>query len=276
MSKIQLSGTRRSVIAGSWYPGTAAGLTSTIEEYLAQVDQSAIEGELYGLISPHAGYVYSGQVAAYAYKQLEGKKYDTVAVISPSHRMYIPGYGFTAARYYETPLGKVELDVVSLTALDDAVSLTALQGDSEHSLEIQLPFLQHMLGEFKLLPVMMGEQSLSSCQKLANGLVQVLQGKNALLVASTDLSHFHSYSAAQQLDNYVLEHIAAYDPAGLMSDLKMGKCEACGGAPVTTVMLAAQQLGANKAKILKYANSGDVTGDHSQVVGYAAGAIYSV
>ena len=274
MDRIDTKRVRHSVIAGSWYPGTEGQLRKTVQGYLGDVEKEELDGELVGLISPHAGYIYSGQVAAYAYKQLDGVSYDAVAIISPVHRMFMGRFAVTSAAAYETPLGLVEVDVDLIEAMNKEIDLTHVAQDNEHSLEIQLPFLQVVLGEFKLLPIMMGDQGLSSCQKLGTALDKILKGKNVLLLASTDLSHFHNYDAAMRLDEIVLERVRAYDPEGLVSDLERGKCEACGGGPVIAVMLAAQKLGANRAKVLKYMNSGDVTGDRSQVVGYMAAALY--
>ncbi len=274
MDGINPKAVRRSVIAGSWYPGTEQQLRKTVQGYLDNVEKERLDGELIGLISPHAGYIYSGQVAAYAYKQLDGVSYETVAVISPVHRMLVGRFAATSAAAYETPLGLVEVDTALVAAIDKEVGLAYVAQDNEHSLEIQLPFLQVVLGQFKLLPIMMGDQDLFSCQNLGTALAKVLKGKKALLVASTDLSHFHNYDTAVRLDEIVLERVGAYDPEGLAQDLKKGKCEACGGGPVIAVMLAAKELGANKAKVLKYMNSGDVTGDHYQVVGYMAAALY--
>jgi len=144
----------------------------------------------------------------------------------------------------------------------------------EHSLEIQLPFLQVVLGDFELVPLVMGEHDFYTCEELAKAIVEVVKGERALLVASTDLSHFHPYPQAVALDKVVLEHVEAFDPEGLSRDLRSGRCEACGGGPMVAVMLAAKALGASGAKVLKYANSGDVTGDRSSVVGYMAAAIY--
>ena len=274
MDKIDPKNVRRSVIAGSWYPGTEGQLRKTVQGYLDNVEKEELDGDLIGLISPHAGYIYSGQVAAYAYKQLDGASYDAVAVISPVHRMFVDRFAATSAAAYETPLGLVEVDAELVEATDKEIGLARVPQDNEHSLEIQLPFLQVVLSEFKLLPIMMGDQDLSSCQELGTALAKVLQGKKVLLVASTDLSHFHNYDAAVRLDEIVLERVGAYDPEGLAKDLERRKCEACGGGPVIAVMLAAHELGANKAKVLKYMNSGDVTGDRSQVVGYMAAALY--
>lgn len=275
MDKVDPKNVRPSVIAGTWYPGTKGELERTIEGFLANVENGRVDGELIGLISPHAGYIYSGQVAAYAYKQLQGLSFDTVAVISPVHRMYVGRFAVTDKAYYETPLGLIEINAELVEAIDRQVELNRVRRDEEHSLEIQLPFLQRVLGEFKLMPIMMGDQSLASCQALAQALAQALDGEKALLVASTDLYHGHDYDTAVRLDRIVLDYIEAYDPEGLAQALERGHCEACGGGPVVVAMLAAKALGADKAQVLKYANSGDVTGDRwGRIVGYAAGALY--
>ena len=270
---------RRSVIAGTWYPGQPERLRQTVDGFLRSVEPQLVQGELMGLIAPHAGYDYSGQIAACAYRLLQhngGARafYDLVVVISPLHRMLLGEFATAQAAHYETPLGLVPLDSEAVDALDEAVGLNRVDFDNEHSLEIQLPFLQVVLGEFKLLPVMMGSQDIASCQKLAAALAGLLGSRPALLVASTDLSHFHPYDHAVQIDRATLAYIARFDPEGLAQALQGHKAEACGGGPVVATMLAARMLGANRAQVLKYANSGDMTGDRSSVVGYAAGVIY--
>jgi hypothetical protein len=272
-------GIRKSIIAGSWYPSQPHRLRDSIESFLSKVEAKPIEGELMGLIAPHAGYAYSGQVAAHAYKQLRRngspiQTFDLVAVISPLHRMPLGEFATPQAAHYETPLGLVALDTEAVDALDQAVGLNRARADNEHSLEIQLPFLQVVLGEFRLLPVMMGSQSLASCQRLADALADLLRRRSALLVASTDLSHFYPYRRAMQIDRQTLQYIDRFDPQGLARALESGEAEACGGGPVVTAMLSARALGADETKVLKYANSGDVTGDRGSVVGYAAGVIY--
>lgn len=267
---------RHSVIAGSWYPGNPKQLQNMIQSFLDQVTPQPLEGELIGLISPHAGYVYSGQVAAYAYAQLRSKTFSKVVVVSPVHRMYTGRFAVTDKAYYETPLGLVPVDADLVQAIERNVELNRVSQDMEHSLEIQLPFLQHVLGDFTLAPIMMGEQDWESASELGHALAQAIGQERVLLVASTDLSHFHSYSEAVRLDQIVLDRITAYDPEGLVRALTMHKAEACGGGPVSAVMLAARELGANRAVLLKYMNSGDVTGDHSSVVGYAAAALSRV
>lgn len=274
MSRAEALDVRRSAIAGSWYPGAAAPLKATVDSYLDNVDKIALSGDIVGIIAPHAGYTYSGQVAAYAYKQVYGKNIKRVVVLSPMHRMYMGRFAVTAKGYYETPLGLVKVDTDTLQELAHHVELTPVGQDNEHSLEIQLPFLQRLLAQFLLVPIMMGTQDLDSCQTLAKGLAQAITAKDTLLVASTDLSHFYSQRRARTLDQVFINDVEAYNPEKLARDLASGDTEACGGGPVITALLAAQRLGANRAQILKYATSGDVTGDYSSVVGYAAGVIW--
>ena len=283
MTPVAASGVRRSVIAGSWYPGDPTELRSTVARFLDKVPSERPEGELVGLVAPHAGYMYSGQVAAFAYAQLRREAFDKVVIISPVHRIYPGRFAVTDKAYYETPLGTVPVDVDLVAALGRRIALNRVAQDMEHSLEIQLPFLQHVLGSFSLTPIMMGEQDWESAAELGDAIAKAIAEapptgasqprKNPLLVASTDLSHFHPYDQAVRLDQAVLERIAAYDPQGLATALATHKAEACGAGPVMAVMVAAEQLGARRAVVLKYMNSGDVTGDRSSVVGYAAAAL---
>ena len=263
---------RRSVIAGSWYPGDPKQLRAMIQGFLDKVAPQALAGELVGLVAPHAGYVYSGQVAACAYALLSGRSFSRVLIVSPVHRMYPGRFAVTDKFGYETPLGSVPLDVELVQAIERRVRLNRVAQDMEHSLEIQLPFLQHMLGDFSLTPIMMGEQDWESASELGKAMAEAIGKERVLLVASTDLSHFHRYSEAVRLDKLVLDRIAALDPEGLAAILANQEAEACGGGPVSAVMIAARALGAKRATVLKYMNSGDVTGDQGEVVGYGAAA----
>ncbi len=269
---------REPVYAGSWYPGDPETLSQDVKRYLEKVKGEKLEGEIVALISPHAGYVYSGQVAAYAYKVLEGKTFDTVIVVAPSHHALFKGASLYDRGGFRTPLGIVPVDVeISRKIMEGRKDFQFIPEahTQEHSLEIQLPFLQMVLKSFKLVAIVMEPYwSWETCQKLASAMAEAVEGKRALLVASSDLSHFHSYERAVLLDRVVLNHIDRFDPAGLNRDLKEGRCEACGGGPILSVMLASEMLGANKGKVLKYLNSGDVTGEKGRVVGYAAGVFY--
>jgi len=267
---------RESVIAGSWYPGNPQQLTQEILKYVNDARMEPIGGELKALIVPHAGYMYSGAVAAYAYKMLQNQPFDRVLVVAPSHRAHFQGSSIYHLGGYRTPLGLVPLDrelVDELLQQSEFIRYVPQADAHEHSLEIQLPFLQVMLKDFRLTPIVMGEQTLENCLGLAAAVGKACQGKRVLLVASSDLSHFHPYDEARRLDQIVIDRLQAYDPNELEASLRRGDCEACGGGPIIAILVAARQLGANKVKILHYANSGDVTGDRRGVVGYLSAAV---
>lgn len=264
---------RHSIIAGQWYPGEPRQLRAMMDGFVAAVDTEPLQGELVGLIVPHAGYMYSGQVAAYAYAQLKGRQFKRVVVVSPVHRMYVGTLAVTDKAYYETPLGLVPVNREMVQALSVRQRINCVGEDMEHSLEIQLPFLQHTLGELSLTPIMMGDQDKQSAAELGVALAEVIGTEPVLLIASTDLSHFHPYEAAVHLDQEIVRHIVALDAEGLAHAVETDRGEACGAGPVMAVMIAALRLKADRAVLLKYMNSGDVTGDQSSVVGYAAAAL---
>ena len=276
LSKVAMNDLKKSVIAGSWYPGAPSILRSDIENYFNSVPELELEGEVVGVIAPHAGYVYSGQVAANAYNLVRGKKYDAVIVVGPSHRVAFHGVSIFSTGGYETPLGIVpvaeelakKIKIFSKTVVD--IPEAHLQ---EHSVEIQLPFLQVALDNFSFIPLVMGDQGANTCQELARAIYEAARGKKILIVGSSDLSHFYNYNIAKKLDTVILRHLKDGDANGLLESLENGTAEACGGGPMVVAMFVARMMGANKAHLLKYANSGDVTGDKSSVVGYAA-AVY--
>ena len=268
---------RESVIAGSWYPASPEVLKRTIESFLDAVPAAQPTGELIALIAPHAGYAFSGPVAAHAYKQLAGRKFDSVIVIAPSHHAAFDGVSVYDQGGFRTPLGLVPLDrelVEKLKQQSSKIRYVAEGHAREHALEIQLPFLQMVLPGFKLVPLVMGDQRYETCSWLAEVLASASRGKSVLLVASSDLSHFHNYDQAKLLDQVVIDDVRDFNPQALGFHLASGKCEACGGGPIITALMAAQLLGANHAEVINYANSGDVTGDRSRVVGYLAAALY--
>jgi AmmeMemoRadiSam system protein B len=268
---------RSSVIAGTWYPGDPIVLSKSIQNFLSQAKVSQPDGPLKGIIVPHAGYVYSGSVAAHAYKLLKNSTYNRIILIGPSHRMAFRGVSVNLQGGYETPLGIVPVDrglAKRILNSDPCINWIKQAHSLEHSLEIQLPFLQTVLSTFEMVPILMGEQDFGTCLKLADALVPLIAGdNNTLLVASSDLSHYHTYNDAKVLDSLFIRHVKSFNPEKLAKDLSAGKCEACGGGPVITTLLAVRKLGAKQSIILKYANSGDVTGDHSRVVGYLAAAL---
>jgi len=268
---------RKPVVAGQFYSDDGEILASQIDDFLAKAHREELPGEILALIAPHAGYMYSGQVAASAYRQIKGQPFRSVIVIAPSHRVPFTGASIFHRGGYQTPLGVVTVDSkLAQAILEGGAQLNFYpQAHSmEHSLEVQLPFLQRVLGDFQLVPIVMGDQDLSTCQTLAEAIASSLGKERVLIVASSDLSHYHSYDQAVELDKVILEAVNAFDPLRLHQTLRQGRSEACGGGPMVAAMLTAKKLAASGAKVLTYANSGDVTGDRGQVVGYMAAAVF--
>jgi AmmeMemoRadiSam system protein B len=273
-----LKDVRPSVLAGTWYPGSQDALAKSIAGYVSRVKPPHIDGKLKAVIVPHAGHMYSGQVAAHAYRLLEGSQFRRVILVGPSHRVAFEGVSVNLQSGYKTPLGVVPIDQKMAKRILDSgpyIRWLRIAHAHEHCLEIQLPFLQTVLNDFQIVPILMGQQDYTTCSRLANTLVQVMGGsEDTLILASSDLSHFHPYDRARALDLEFIKHVKGFDPEGLARDLSAGKCEACGGGPVITTLLAARKLGADRAFVLNYANSGDITGDHRSVVGYMSAALY--
>lgn len=276
---------RPSAFAGTWYPGSPGELAETVDAMLAEATFQPTSDELVALISPHAGYAYSGPTAAFAYRQLEGRMYDLVILLGPSHSGNFGPFSISSKQYYATPLGEIELDQDFIDKLASQVTLTRVERDREHSLEIQLPFLQRMLGDFRLVPIMMltplyllGSAALGMCEGLATALAKVAQGRKVLFVASSDLSHLEDYRLVDQFDRRTAELVESFDIPRLVEHMsEKGECRACGDAPILTMFLAAQQSGAHRAEILRRTHSADVTGLYSPgqyTVGYMAAALY--
>lgn len=272
---------RQPAVAGAFYPADPKELAKTVDELLSRAQLPALKEPLLALVSPHAGYMYSGSVAACAYALLKGRKVERVVVISPSH---IDSFDFSAVYdgdAYATPLGNVPVDKALAARLPGKSPLVKISGrghgvsggQGEHALEVQLPFLQRALGPFKLVPIVMGDQSYEVSRALGLALATAIQGPDTLIVASSDLSHFHSYDEAVKLDRKTLKAIEEWDYLSMSRNFQQRIWEACGGGPIVAAMIAAERLGANQAKVLKYANSGDVTGERSRVVGYGAVAL---
>lgn len=271
------SDVRPSPIAGTWYSADKEKLRATVDDYLARATPPSIEGEVIALMVPHAGHIYSGLTAAHAYKTVRGKSFEQVVILSPSHQYYPQPLLTSAHQAYQTPLGLVpvakeivgQIDV-RLQA-DMGITLSPVKRDAEHSLEIELPFLQRSLpNQFQLVPIMMRDQSASLAKGLGEILAEVCKEPKTLLIASTDLSHFNNENQAQQLDQAVLHAVADFDIPRLYDLHASGKGQACGLGALACVMWAAKTLGANLVKVVDYRTSADVTGDKSSVVGYGA------
>lgn len=269
---------RRPIIAGTWYPADPVRLRADIEGYLADARVDAIDGRVRGIISPHAGYAYSGQVAAYAYKAAQENEFDAVVIVGPSHRAHFRGASIYDGEGYETPLGIISLDVPLARKIAEysggVVTLVPDDRLPENSLEIQVPFLQATFGTIPFVPILMGTQDLDTCRAVAEAVIQAAEGMRVLVVASSDFSHYHTYDRAVEMDSAALGYIERMDIEGLFRGIENGRYEACGAGPVIVAIMVARAMGADTAKILEYMNSGDVTGDKSGVVGYAAVALY--
>ena len=271
---------RPSQIAGLWYEGEAKALARTVDGYMDVSALPDLRGEVVALVAPHAGHRYSGPVAGYAFAAVRGRQPEVVAVLSPFHNYHSAPLLSTTYDAYGTPLGTIPVDRAALNGLDAALhgrfglGLTLIANDPEHSLEIELPFLQRALRPgWKLLPVMVRAQEPEMCRLLGREVAALLQGRDVLLVASTDLSHYYDQQAALALDRATLEQVEAFDPDSLFDLERSGRGYACGLGALASVMWAARELGADRVELLRHATSGDVTGDYSAVVGYGAAAI---
>jgi MEMO1 family protein len=268
---------REPAVAGMFYPLPAGKLKNEIQFLLDTYKPGENFQNIFGIVSPHAGYAYSGKTAAIAFNTLQEKNFRTVIIISPSHREYFPGISIYSGDAYKTPLGEVEVNkeiVLKLTS-DEKFIFEGLNGHrTEHAVEVQIPFLQTIIKDFSIVPVVMGDQGRMFVDGLAKKLAEVVDDKT-LIVASSDLSHFHSKSEANKLDSIIEKRINDCDYEGLQKDLEKGKCEACGGGGIVAMLKAADLLNKRKTKVLSRTDSGDVTGDDSEVVGYLSAVVYS-
>lgn len=268
---------RHQQVAGYFYPAEKDKLQKDIALMLQLAKSEKSFNKIFGIVSPHAGYIYSGKTAAYAYNLLKDKNYKTIIVISPSHSEYFPGISIYDGDAYETPLGLVEIDqrMVDKLVENSKIIFRGIQGHrKEHALEVQIPFLQTVLKDFKIVPIVMGDQGRMFVDELADKISKVADDKT-LVVASSDMSHFYSSDEADGLDSVVEKHINDFDFEQLLIDLDNHKCEACGGGPIVVMMKAASLKSINNSLVINRSDSGDVTGDKSEVVGYLSAVVYA-
>lgn len=266
---------RNAVVAGSFYDSDPENLRRQVDSLLNEEKAPKLKGLIRGLVSPHAGYMYSGSVAAAAYRILKGSTYEAVLLVGPSHREYFNGVTIYPGDAYQTPLGQIPINNefrAALLSQSPIIQLSEAGHRAEHCLEVQLPFLQRVLGDFSIVPMIIGNQTKECCLNLGNAIAVAARKRNVLLVASSDLSHYHPYDDAVSLDRQVIRHVEAFDEHELMDRIDNEQVEACGGGPVVAVMHASKLLGANRSHVLAYRNSGDVTGDKTAVVGYCSAA----
>jgi hypothetical protein len=248
-----------------------------LDRFLLQASVNASSEGIVGLIAPHAGYVYSGWIAAHAYRLVHGKGYDTVIIIGTAHRHGFRGCSIYPRGGYETPLGIAEIDESLASEISKATGFKFIPKAhaEEHSVEMQVPFVQKVLPKAKIVPIVMGVPSKQTVSSLSEAFTKTLRNKNALIIASTDLSHFFSKAKANTVDAETLALIESMDTDTILKKMGRGENIMCGGGPVTAVLLYAKKAGAPKVKTLKYADSSQVSGDESRVVGYMAAAIYA-
>ena len=287
---------RPAAVAGSWYPGSADRLAREVDDYIARAEVAERDAPI-AIVAPHAGLKYSGPVAAFAYRAVRHGLYDAAALVGPSHFVGFTGVSIWPRGAWQTPFGAVQV------AEDLAQRIVAESGDvvehppahgREHSLEMQLPFLAHLLPNVPIVPMVMGYQDRETAFALGDALASAIASRTVadgaadrrggpsgppargrvLLVASSDLSHYQDASTAQTMDAVVLREVERLDPDGLMRALEREPHHACGGGPIVAVLHAARRLGARRARVLKYGDSGDVSGDKSSVVGYMAAGIW--
>ena len=270
---------RPAAVAGSWYPGSADRLAREVDDYLGRARLDEHDAPI-AIVAPHAGLKYSGPVAAFAYRAVQHGGFDAAVLVGPSHFIGFTGVSIWPRGAWQTPFGPVRVaeDLArAITAVSGQVIEHPLAHGREHSLEMQLPFLVHLLPGVPIVPMVMGYQDRGTAFALGNGLASAITNRMAgrvLLVASSDLSHYQDAPTAQTMDAVVLREVERLNPEGLMQALEREPHHACGGGPIVAVLHAAKRLGATRARVLKYGDSGDVSGDKSSVVGYMAAAIW--
>ena len=268
-------------MAGIFYPSDPHELQELVHGYIRNVEKADIDGRVVALICPHAAYAYSGQVAAHAYTLVEGMDFEDVVVIAPSHRVDFLGASIYDGEGYETPLGIVPIGREfsrRISGRSKIIEYVPQAHAQEHSLEVQIPFLQSVLKKFRLVPMVMGPTwNFAVCQQLSQAIIRSIEGKSALIIASSDLTHSYNYRQVVEQDELLARRVEKFDIIGLEEDLRKGRCQACGGGPMVVAMMIARSLGAQRAKVLKLTNSGDVTGKKSPgnyVVGYMAAVLF--
>jgi hypothetical protein len=273
--------------AGQFYPGTREGLSKEIRGFLKQAVETRVVGDIVAIWVPHAGYMYSGQVAAHAYRSVEGKSYDAVVLVGPSHYVDLDAAALGDFDAFRTPLGdaRVDTSLNQILASHAPFITTVPQAHTqEHSLEVQVPFIQTVLPDVPIIPMVIGEVSHDRAQAVARAIAAACKGKKVLLVASSDMSHFPNDADARRVDGTVLETVEAYDTRRVLDLNRIFAaqripnlaCAMCGSSALATVMLASREMGANSVCVLPYANSSDVSDDRSRVVGYGAAVFYKI
>ena len=274
---------RPPAVAGTWYPGSTGALTREVDALLDAAG-SPPRGHIRAVIAPHAGMMFSGPVGAYSYKAAAvSAPYDVIALVGPSHYVAFEGVALYPDGAFESPLGAASIDHDGAAAMATYPIVQSLPEvhRREHSLEMQLPFIKRLFPDTPIVPLLMGYQHRRTIDALATALAEAFAGRQVLIVASTDLSHYFDAQTAASLDGRVRECVAAFAPDRFLHlfeeypEHERGRYVACGGGPAIAVMSAARALGASQSRVLKYGHSGEVSGDYDGVVGYLAAAMGS-
>lgn len=270
--------TRPPVVSGQFYPSERKSLSKKVDDFIKHAFVPRIPGHIFGIVVPHAGYSYSGLTAAHAYKAVCEYDINTVILLGPTHRVLLKEFAMYGKGLWQTPLGEIKIDESFAQAI--AKQYTKVKNlpeahAQEHSLEVQLPFLQRIYEDFKIVPIMMLEPTYEECLELAQVIAKIAKDKKVLIIASSDLYHGESYAECKKTDSLTLSYLKKFDPLGLYKALKTKKAHACGGYPIVVTMLASQLLGANKVSVLCETNSNEVTQEiGGYCVGYAASILY--
>lgn len=262
------------VVAGFFYPDDPEVLSGMVDRFLREAADVEVPGHLVGVMAPHAGFRYSGPVAGYAYRAARRGDYDSIVILAPSHHLSFPGVSALRKDRYRTPLGDVKIArelVEGMIARHELISFVPKAYEKEHSLEVQLPFIQRCGFDAPIVPLVMGRSDLGAVRELAEILDREFGGRSTLFIASSDMAHFHPYEASNRIDRFTLDLILGMDPAAIYGKARgRGEAELCGLGPVLTLMELTNRRGKGAATLLRHVNSGDVAGDRNWVVGYGA------
>ncbi len=263
----------------NWYSKDPIELSSSIENYLKDAVTKYDGSKIYGIIVPHAGHFYSGHVAAYAFNSIKDLRPKLVVIISPSHFIGGADLLISSHQAYNTPLGDIDIetellqDIIQSLNDDYGITTKKVSNDPEHSIEVELPFLQVILGNFDLIPIMIRTQNLNVSKSLGEVLYKKLPKRDCIIIASSDLSHYLDQKTANSMDKEIIKRIESFDPESVLKAEEQNVGQACGIGAISSVLWACKNQGAEKVKILKYATSADVSGDYDRVVGYVSALI---
>ncbi|HEA47353.1 MAG TPA: AmmeMemoRadiSam system protein B [bacterium] len=264
---------RRAVVAGQFYNGTEASLREQVKKY---IDERAKKEEVIGVLAPHAGFMFSGEVAGAVYSRIILP--ETFVILGPNHTGAGDPCAIMTKGQWQTPLGEVEID--SDLACKILANSKNLKEDEkahsyEHSIEVQLPFLQYLRKEFKFVPICLSHLDLATCRDIGKAIAKVIREakKKVVIVASSDLTHYESQEEANRKDKVALDAVIKLDPEELLNKVEELRISMCGAIPTSIMLIASKELGAKKGELVKYMTSGETSGDYRQVVGYGGALI---